>query len=131
MATYALQEPIPAHLSIAEYLDQKFRLGTLPTLEFDPAHGGKIKGSARRTWTSSESLFTAADAEEKEDSEVEYVHGWKLFSLMVATTLATFVVLLDMSIIFSVCGFREDCRWKLRPTLTRPFHESLRISFAA
>lgn len=81
-----------------EYLDEKFRLGTLPTLEFDPAHDGKIKSSARRTWTSSESLFTEADAKEKEDLGVEYVHGWKLSSLMVAVTPATFVVLLDMSI---------------------------------
>uniref|UniRef100_A0A1Y1MYQ6 Uncharacterized protein n=1 Tax=Photinus pyralis TaxID=7054 RepID=A0A1Y1MYQ6_PHOPY len=126
MATHALQELIPARLSVAEYVDEKFRLSSLPTLEFDPAHDGKVKSSARRTWTFLESLFTEADEREK-DLEGEYVYGWKLFSLMMAITLATFLVLLDMSIILTVYGFREDCRWKLRPTLTRPFHESLRI----
>ncbi|EXV03293.1 MFS transporter [Metarhizium robertsii] len=77
---------------------------TLPTLEFDPAHDGKIESSARRKWTSSESLFTEADANEKEDLGVEYVHGWKLSSLIVAVTPATFVVLLDISIIATVCA---------------------------
>lgn len=102
MATHALQEPIPAHLSIAEYLDKRFRLSALPTLEFDLGRDEKFSSGLSRTSTSEEPLLQ--DDEEKEDLDVEYVTGWKLFSLMMAITLATFLVLLDMSIIVTV-GF--------------------------
>ncbi|OAQ67906.1 MFS multidrug transporter [Pochonia chlamydosporia 170] len=99
MATHALQDPIPAHLPIAEYLDKKFRLSALPTLEFAIARDEVFSASLRGNSTSSESLIRDYDSKEKEDVEDDYVTGWKLFSLMVAITLASFLVLLDMSII--------------------------------
>lgn len=102
MATHALQEPIPAHLSIAEYLDKRFRLSALPTLEFDLARDDKFGPGLSRISTSERPLLEEDD--EKEDLDVEYVTGWKLFGLMMSITLATFLVLLDMSIIVTV-GF--------------------------
>ena len=41
--------------------------------------------------------------EEVEDHEQYYLTGWKLASLMISITLAAFLMLLDMSIIVTVC----------------------------
>lgn len=110
MATHALQDPIPAHVPIAEYLDKKFRLSALPTLEFAIARDEAFSASLRGNSTSSESLIRDYDSKEKEDVEDDYVTRWKLFSLMVAITLASFLVLLDMSIIVTVCGL--GAKWE-------------------
>ena len=39
-----------------------------------------------------------------EEEETQWVTGWKLMSLMIALTLAAFLMLLDMSIIATVCS---------------------------
>lgn len=38
-----------------------------------------------------------------EEEEIQWVTGWKLMSLMISLTLAAFLMLLDMSIIATVC----------------------------
>lgn len=42
--------------------------------------------------------------EEVHDGSNQYLTGWKLASLMSSITLATFLMLLDMSIIVTVCS---------------------------
>ena len=47
------------------------------------------------------------------EDETEYVTGWKLFSLMAAVTLASFLMLLDMSIIVTVRQVNVHGEWWL------------------
>lgn len=41
---------------------------------------------------------------DEEDDDSEFLIGWKLVSLMISITLAAFLMLLDMSIIVTVCS---------------------------
>ena len=47
--------------------------------------------------------IAGAEEEKVTDDYSEYVQGWKLSSLMISITLAAFLMLLDMSIIVTVC----------------------------
>lgn len=47
-------------------------------------------------------VAVAMQNDEQPDKEIDYIHGWKLASVMLALTLATFLMLLDVSILVTV-----------------------------
>ncbi len=69
--------------------------------------------------------------QQADEAEPEYIHGWKLWAVMTAITLACFLYLLDVSILVTV-GSRRDsqCIWlsftdvasQAIPKITSDFH---------
>lgn len=83
--------PYPSHSSFyissetINELDEVYKLPTADKVPSPPADPNVPEDAARLL-----------------DQELEYVGGWKLAGLMIAITLACFLVLLDMSIIVTV-----------------------------
>lgn len=81
------------------YFQQRFRLegfGSTPDLTLREPPPAYVENPADDVG------ITFGDDKPAEGDEEHYVTGWKLFGLMLAITMACFLVLLDMSVIVTV-----------------------------